>query len=162
MKRGRVKPRNSTRKVKAWARNFGEESALVRLMPCAVAGPTTCFGPIEVAHHPSRGASGGRFDIGPLCKGHHLEQGAGVDSFEAKHRVDLRELWDDIALGHSAPLGLVGLASEWRSYEFLSYEHCAIFSWVRRSHHRGLGVNDIASALDIDQADAARLVELAV
>jgi hypothetical protein len=155
-----MKP-NRARKAKAWARNYGKESEAVRLMRCVVG--CGCSGPIEVAHDPSRGAGGGRFDIGPLCKLHHFEQGTiGIHSFQDLHGLNLRELWDEIALGHAWPLGLVTIAFHQSTIHPLTdYERDALIGWTRRAVHRGLDVESVASALDIREVHARDLIDLA-
>jgi hypothetical protein len=123
-RKGRVKPRNGKRKAEQFARNFGDEAEAVRAMPCrlsAVMPPQGlgwdapgCKGDIVAAHVVSRGASGGRFDLIPLCQHHHDEQHAvGVETFAASYGLDLRAEADRVALGHAAPLGICGLAVRW-------------------------------------------------
>jgi hypothetical protein len=118
----RVAPRNPTRSKKAHARNYGEEAATIRLMPCLAEGRglARCMGPIHVAHVTARGrggCKGGRFDIVPLCAAHHRLAGeAGTSDrvmFEKLHSLDLRAEADRIALLHSEPLGLRAVARRW-------------------------------------------------
>jgi hypothetical protein len=118
----RVAPRNPTRSKKAHARNYGEEAATIRLMPCLAEGRglARCMGPIHVAHVTARGrggCKGGRFDIVPLCAAHHRLAGeAGTSDramFERLHSLDLRAEADRIALLHSEPNGLRAIAERW-------------------------------------------------
>jgi hypothetical protein len=136
--RTKVKPRNSTRSAKAYARNFGDEADTVRRLPCLVAaarieayhsgrpwaqadGSTPCCrGTVQAAHVTARGmgaVKGGRFDLVPLCAHHHALAGeAGTSQradFEARHGLDLRAEADRVALEHEAPLGIRGLALRW-------------------------------------------------
>jgi hypothetical protein len=105
----RLSPRNRTRSTAARKQDFGEEAATVRLLPCTVLG--CCVSPCQPAHVKSRGAGGGRFDIVPLCHEHHREQhSVGIKTFAAKYALDLRAEADRIALAHSEPLGIRGLA----------------------------------------------------
>jgi hypothetical protein len=123
-RKGRVKPRNGKRKAEQFARNFGDEAEAVRAMPCrlsAVMPPQGlgwdapgCKGDIVAAHVVSRGASGGRFDLIPLCQHHHDEQHAvGVETFAASYGLDLRAEADRVALAHSEPNGLRPVAARW-------------------------------------------------
>ena len=121
--------RNSKRTRERHARNFGAEADAVRGLRClcndqlcdelVAAGNSDtediesrwCAGGIEPAHVASRGASGGRFDVVPLCKNHHAEQHQhGVKTFAAKYGFDLRAEADLVALEHERPLGIRGLA----------------------------------------------------
>jgi hypothetical protein len=106
----RLKSRN--RADAARDQDFGEEAATIRKLPCTVPG---CSGyPSQPAHVVSRGAGGGRFDQAPLCHGHHREQHQiGIKSFAKKYGLDLRAEADAIALAHSEPLGIRGLADRW-------------------------------------------------
>jgi hypothetical protein len=125
----RVAPRNQTRSKKAHARNYGEEAATIRLMPCLAEGRglARCMGPIHVAHVTARGrggCKGGRFDQVPLCAAHHRLAGeAGTSDramFERLHVLDLRAEADRIALLHSEPLGLRAVARRWVQYNALA------------------------------------------
>jgi hypothetical protein len=142
---GRLSPRNRTRSTAARAQDFGEEAATVRLLPCTVLG--CCVSPCQPAHVKSRGAGGGRFDIVPLCHDHHREQHrVGIKTFAAKHALDLRAEADRIALAHSEPLGIRGLARRWAAHiegprwAFVDslpaplddHERAALLGWVRR------------------------------
>jgi hypothetical protein len=118
----RLKPRNQTRSTKAFARNYGDEAAAVRLLPCLAHGRglIRCLGPTHVAHVTARGrggCKGGRFDVVPLCARHHEHAGeAGTSQradFEELYTLDLRAEADAIALAHSEPLGIRGLARRW-------------------------------------------------
>lgn len=89
---GRLKPVNRERRAAAFARNFGQRGALVRAMPCLLAGPG-CEGQVQAAHAQARGmggAKGDRFSLVPLCAGHHRRQENGTKTFEAVHGLDLR------------------------------------------------------------------------
>ncbi len=157
---GKLKPRNSSRSKAAREQDFGEEADTVRKMPCTVPGCTA--GPCQPAHVKSRGASGGRFDIIPLCAAHHREQhDTGIKTFAAWHGLDLRAEADRIALMHSDPLGLRGVARRWvelaaaiddpaihhDSEEFAERLHRApsegdreaLLGWVRRRMHAWSG-----------------------
>jgi DNA-directed RNA polymerase subunit RPC12/RpoP len=116
-RKGRVKPRNAKRKAEQFARNFGDEAEAVRALPCLCRGRgplVRCLGAVAAAHVKSRGASGGRFDLVPMCRAHHDEQhAAGVETFAASYGLDLRAEADRVALGHAAPLGICGLAVRW-------------------------------------------------
>jgi hypothetical protein len=120
-RKGRVKPRNAKRKAEQFARNFGDEADAVRAMPCLCRGRgpvVRCAGPVAAAHVKSRGASGGRFDLVPMCKAHHDEQHAvGVETFAASYGLDLRAEADRIALEHVEPLGIRGLALRWSAVQ---------------------------------------------
>ena len=153
--------RNAERERERHARNFGAEADAVRGMPCLVAivdNRTPCSGQeivygdeielgSEPAHIISRGASGGRFDIIPLCAHHHAEQHQhGVKTFAAKYGLDLRAEADLVALEHERPLGIRGLADRWawwqRSDELVygearpepldAYETDALRGWLSR------------------------------
>ena len=109
----RVRAVNRERKSKRYARDFGDEAARVREMPCLITGTT----PSEPAHVTSRGAGGGRFDLVPLSPAMHLQQHAvGIESFQACHGLDLRAEADCIALEHPEPLGIRGLARRWAGH----------------------------------------------
>jgi hypothetical protein len=116
-RKGRVKPRNPKRKAEQFARNFGDEAEAVRALPCLCrgGGPVVrCEGDVVDAHVVSRGAGGGRFDVVPLCDGHHTEQHrVGIRTFAASYGLDLRAAADRVALEHAAPLGIRGLARRW-------------------------------------------------
>jgi hypothetical protein len=102
--------RNRKRASKRYARDFGDEAAIVRAMPCLVTGAT----PSDPAHVTSRGAGGGRFDLVPLSPALHRQQHlVGVDSFAGCYRLDLRAEADRVALAHPLPLGLRGVALRW-------------------------------------------------
>jgi hypothetical protein len=114
---GRLRPHNRKRREKAFARNFGDEAEAVRTLPCLCRGRgpfVRRFGPVTAAHVKSRGASGGRFDLVPLCQAHHDEQHAvGVETFAASYGLDLRAAADRVALEHVRPLGIGGLVDAW-------------------------------------------------
>lgn len=156
-RKGRVKPRNSKRKAAAFARNFGDEADAVRAMPCRLSAMSPplglgwsapgCCGDIVVAHVVSRGASGGRFDIIPLCQRHHDEQHAcGIETFSRRYGLDLRREADRVALEHAAPLGLRMVARRWTLEAMAAerfagaavlevldaYERAALLGWVGR------------------------------
>lgn len=143
-----VRRRNEKRTAERHARNFGGEADAVRAMPClclaAVAADikaalldpsqcplmiayadqpptlTYCTGPVVDAHVKSRGAGGGRFDVVPLCQGHHDEQHAcGIRSFAERYGLDLRAEADRIALVHARPLGIRPLAARWSARDGL-------------------------------------------
>jgi hypothetical protein len=147
----RVKPRNDKRKAEQFARNYGDEAEAVRAMPCLCRGVgplVRCAGEVVAAHVVSRGASGGRFDLIPLCQHHHDEQHAcGVATFAERYGLDLRLEADRIALGHSEPLGIRGIAERWAWWgstrcglapgePLNSYELDALLGWVRRRGER--------------------------
>lgn len=124
--RTRVKPRNSTRSAKAYARNFGDEADVVRAMPCLLARhpDAVCRGPVQAAHVVPRGmggANGGRFDLVPLCAHHHADTGeqrtTQREAFEHWAGLDLRAEADRIALEHGDGLGIRGLAQRWAPVE---------------------------------------------
>jgi hypothetical protein len=160
----RVKPRNPKRKAEQFARNFGDEAEAVRALPCLCRGRgpfVRCAGPVAAAHVKSRGASGGRFDLVPMCKAHHDEQHAvGVETFAASYGLDLRAAADRVALEHAAPLGIRGLVYVWMSgraaaikamgehgagasegdlldwaFQADEYGRDALLGWVRRRMH---------------------------
>jgi hypothetical protein len=107
-----IAPKNRKRSATALDQDFGEEAKTVRALPCLVAG--CCMVPSEPAHVKSRGAGGGRFDIVPLCHAHHREQhGRGIRTFSKIYGLDLRLEADRVALEHSEPLGMRGLARRW-------------------------------------------------
>jgi hypothetical protein len=180
----RVAPRNQTRSKKAHARNYGEEAATIRLMPCLGEGRglARCMGPIHVAHVTARGrggCKGGRFDQVPLCAAHHRLAGeAGTSDramFEKLHSLDLRAEADRIALLHSEPLGLRAVARAWvlEQYDREHYLHAAVlehldayerdalFGWVRRAMGRS-AAGKAARALGQrpDQVRGAILLDL--
>ena len=79
-------------KAQRFARCFhsAEFVEFTQRQPCSVGGCT--FGPIECAHNPSRGAGGTWEDISPLCSFHHrMQHTVGVETFQRKLYVDLRE-----------------------------------------------------------------------
>lgn len=127
-----LRQRNSSRKADAYARDFGEEAEAVRGMPCLACGLT----PSDPAHVRSRGAGGGRFDIVPLCRAHHQEQHQhGIQTFAARHGLDLRAKADHIAAAHVAPLGIAGLMLRRLAVEPLTdYEREALDAWLRRQN----------------------------
>ncbi len=114
--------KNLKRSAKAFARNYGDEAALVRAMPCLAArrGLVRCHGDVCFAHVDARGmggCGGGRFDGVPLCARHHEHAGElrtlARSTFETLYGLDLRAEADRIALAHSEPLGIRGLARRW-------------------------------------------------
>jgi hypothetical protein len=110
-----IAPKNRKRSAAALDQDFGEEAKTVRALPCLVAG--CCMGPSEPAHVKSRGAGGGRFDIVPLCHAHHREQHSrGIRTFSKIYGLDLRLEADRVALEHSEPLGICGLARRWAAW----------------------------------------------
>jgi hypothetical protein len=129
-----IAPKNRKRSAAALDQDFGEEARTVRALPCLVAG--CCMGPSEPAHVKSRGAGGGRFDIVPLCHAHHREQHSrGIRTFAKLYGLDLRLEADRVALEHSEPLGLRGVAARWGTAgerPLDSYEHAALLGWARR------------------------------
>jgi hypothetical protein len=150
LKRGRslargkaIKRANPRRRKAAHARNFGDEAALVRSLPCLV-----CGGLAEPAHVTSRGAGGGRFDLVPLCRTHHDEQhSAGVETFAERHGLDLRAEADRVALLHGAPLGVRGLAQRWVwELDVLSAAHGVSASVVAYAKH---GINHGTALLQV-------------
>ena len=166
LKRGRslargkaIKRANPRRRKATFARNFGDEAALVRSLPCLV-----CGGLAEPAHVTSRGAGGGRFDLVPLCRTHHDEQhSAGVESFADRHGLDLRAEADRVALLHDAPLGVRGLAlREADGAAMTAYERSALYRWVRgraRAHTEDLpALEDVADSLRIHVAAAEAII----
>ena len=179
-KRGGLRP-NSKRIKEKHARNFGAEADAVRGMPCLVAivdNRTPCSGQeivygdeielgSEPAHIISRGASGGRFDIIPLCAHHHAEQHQhGVKTFAAKYGLDLRAEADRVALEHERPLGIQGLADRWlasthpwpcapASPPLDTYETDALRGWLVRRM-----AIDFATLDNTTHADRDGLVEL--
>ena len=127
----RLRPVNSKRKRLRHARNFGEEAALVRSLPCLV-----CGGLSEPAHVVSRGAGGGRFDLVPLCRDHHREQhDDGVLTFAERHCLDLRAEADRVAMLHDEPQGVRGLIKRWGSSAdpLDEYERGALLGWLERA-----------------------------
>jgi hypothetical protein len=91
---------NRKRKAKLTARQFGDHAEYIRSLPCVCRG-ADC-GPSEAAHVRSRGAGGTAADLVPLCRRHHAEQHAvGVDTFQARHNLDLRAIADDLWADHS-------------------------------------------------------------
>ncbi len=193
---GRLKPVNRKRKAAALARNFGDEADAVRAMDCLVfqsltrigdfgqrfrlaceqdlAGGSDCRGPTVVAHFVSRGASGGRFDIGPLCQAHHDEQHAnGIMTFAERYGLDLRHEADRIALEHAAPLGLRGVAGRWAVENFTrddphhvaltDYEIDALLGWVRRRLARSPAGSAAATlGMEPHEVRGAMLLDLCV
>jgi hypothetical protein len=128
-----IAPRNRKRSTAALDQDFGEEAKTVRALPCLVAG--CCVTPVEPAHVKSRGAGGGRFDIVPLCHAHHREQHSrGIRTFAKIYGFDLRLEADRVALEHSEPLGIRGLARDYATGEVVT-DHTAdaLLGWVRRA-----------------------------
>jgi hypothetical protein len=140
-----VSPRNRKRKEAAYARNYGDEADAVRAMPCLCRGHgalVRCSGDIVDAHVKTRGSGGGRFDVVPLCDGHHTEQHRiGIRTFAARYGLDLRAEADRIAIAHSEPLGIRGLARRWPAelsvrFDLVvlgDYERGALLGWVGRA-----------------------------
>jgi hypothetical protein len=143
-----VKPRNPKRKAEQFARNFGDEADAVRAMLCLCRGRgplVRCAGPVAAAHVKSRGASGGRFDLVPMCKAHHDEQHTvGVETFAASYGLDLRAAADRVALEHVGATGLRSVAVRWAVWHAAAHRHLtaldayelsALLGWVRRRMH---------------------------
>lgn len=103
MKRGgplkrkkRLRQRNPERAKRRREDQFGPQARLARLMLCAV--PTCPRTPCEPAHVLSRGAGGKDRDVAPLCRWHHREQHqVGMQTFQARHNVDLTLVADELA-----------------------------------------------------------------
>jgi hypothetical protein len=200
--------RNAKRTRERHARNFGAEADAVRGLRCLcndqlcdelVASGNSdtediesrwCAGGIEPAHVASRGASGGRFDVVPLCKNHHAEQHQhGVKTFAAKYGLDLRAEADRVALGHERPLGIRGLADRWTWWHSIvdlaaeytsapevldTYETDALRGWLRRRMdnaartaapfldvQKAVWILDVATALGLSLVDAEKICEWA-
>lgn len=106
--------RNAKRTRERHARNFGAEADAVRGMECVVSAVRYPDAQIVPAHVLSIGASGGRFDIIPLRWDLHEDQHRmGVETFAAKHGIDMRAEADRVALEHARPLGIRGLADRY-------------------------------------------------
>ena len=97
MKRGRVKPVNTKRRAKNFARAYGskERVAFVKRMRCVVGrlyAHGRCSGPIDVAHTEGGGV-GYKADASttvPLCRYHHQNLHLwGRRSFELAYGVHL-------------------------------------------------------------------------
>jgi hypothetical protein len=90
----RVRPVNPERRARLHAEQFSTHADFIRSLPCAVPG-CGCR-PVDPAHVRSRGAGGKACDQVPLCAGpvgHHAEQHRlGIDSFQARHNLDLPAL----------------------------------------------------------------------
>lgn len=102
MRRTRIRARNPKRKAATFARNYGERGALVRAMPCVVAG---CRHQSEAAHVKARGMGGAKGDkrgLWPGCQMHHTEAGefrtTARARFEARYKLDLIAIAERIAL----------------------------------------------------------------
>lgn len=173
-----IRRRNEKRSRERRARNFGDEADILRLMPCRLSAAMPprglgwhapgCRGDIVPAHVCSRGAGGGRFDIIPLCQGHHDEQHAcGIETFATRYGLDLRAEADRIALGHPRPLGIRGLADRWTGLadaqpmvcdddpateRLGNYELSALLGWVRREIGRSPAVTRLGKAWAIVEA----------
>lgn len=77
---------NPKRRKKLYAKQFGTYADVVRTFPCCVCGH---FG-ADPHHVTTRGASGSKSDLVPLCRDHHREwHDKGRATFEAKYSVDL-------------------------------------------------------------------------
>lgn len=88
-----MKKRNEARRARLFTEQFGSTAFVkwVRMQSCVVPGCGAW--PAEAAHVTSRGAGGTAEDIVPLCSWHHNEQHrSGIDTFQAKHKVDLKAL----------------------------------------------------------------------
>ncbi len=142
--RTRVKATNPKRRTAAYARNYGgpdgQHADTIRAMPCACVGRATdpehrCRGRTVAAHEDARGmggCGGGWADTLPLCVRHHDEagerRGSARAAFEARYKIDLRRLADDLAQ-HYMP----NLAKAWTTGTLApGYDHDALFGWVRR------------------------------
>jgi hypothetical protein len=117
MQRTRIKPTNTKRRRKAFARNYGERGDAVRLMTCLCADMDwphpdvdACSGPVQAAHAIARGmggAKGDRRQLVPLCALHHEEAGEGSRkaeqpskraAFEARYGLDVQAEAERIAV----------------------------------------------------------------
>lgn len=93
-KAGRIKRRGRSRFPKL------RDPKLIKFVltgPCLVrfmaSNRTDCSGYIEPAHIKTRGAAGpDRDNVLPLCHKHHAEQEGRTKKFEAKYKLNLREL----------------------------------------------------------------------
>lgn len=112
--------RNKTRSDAAFARNYGPESSAVRLMPCCVRGCRRFSTAAHVVPRKMGAVFGCRLDLANLCPDHHVEAGEERTSaraeFEQRHRLDLREVADRIAVAHEPPLGIRGVMVRWLAW----------------------------------------------
>lgn len=91
-RRTRIRPVNTARRKVRYEAAFGPHAEWVRRLPCCV--PTCRQGPpSDPAHVRSRAAGGTWRDLVPMCRAHHDEQHrTGIETFQARHGVDLRAL----------------------------------------------------------------------
>lgn len=161
----RVSRMNKERRAAKYARNFGDEAAAVRAMPClACRNPPPkvgrATGSVQATHVTARGmggAKGTRLDLVPLCARHHSEAGEARTSaraeFEARYGLDLRAIADEIALAHEPPLGIRGLAKRW------AFWHTGDPNMERQARHGPLSEVELAALLGWVRREAEREVE---
>lgn len=85
-----LRPVNRERRKREFARAYGSKARArwTKRLPCLIC--RKC--PTEVAHVRSRAAGGTAAETVPLCREHHREQhDTGVESFEARHGIDLAD-----------------------------------------------------------------------
>lgn len=88
LKRTRINPVNPERKRRLREQKFGEKADWISSLPCDTCGAPP---PSDPSHYPSRGAGGTKKDLFPQCRSCHEELGAGPETFQRKHDVDLNE-----------------------------------------------------------------------
>jgi hypothetical protein len=83
----RVNPINRKRRAERHEAAYGDDSRIqwMHTFGCCVCGGR----PIEIAHVKSRGAGGTADDTVPMCTHHHTEQHDGIQTFQARHAIDL-------------------------------------------------------------------------
>lgn len=89
----RMKARNSKRKAKLYAKNFGEHADWVRTLACLV-NDAECRGLVEPHHYPTVGSGGTAKNITPLCNFHHIAQfhRMGPKTFQERYGLDLKAI----------------------------------------------------------------------
>lgn len=147
--RRQIRPTNQARRAVSYDRNYGgpdgEHADRIRSLPCVCRGRSelpelACWGRTEAAHEDARGMGGrggGWADQAPLCAFHHRESGERRTEqrakFEARYKVNLRQVADDLAARY-----MVGLAKAWLAGELQpGYDLDALLGWVRRFCERG-------------------------
>jgi hypothetical protein len=112
--------RNKTRSDAACARNYGPEAGAVRMMECCVPGCRRFSVAAHVVPRKMGAVHGTRFDLANLCHDHHTEAGeertTARAEFEQRHRLDLREVADRIAVAHEPPFGIRGVMGRWLAW----------------------------------------------
>lgn len=94
LRRSAIRRVNRARKARLQAKQFGEQAALCRTLPCCVCGSRPA-----VPHHVvSRGAGGLDRDCAPLCPECHLTvHFQGWQSFQREWGVDLAAVARELA-----------------------------------------------------------------